>query len=630
MSDARKCMGLKASSDCSRRATPDDDTASGNLGIAPDTGQTFRQRAELDFHEGTFEPVLENLSQEEMRHMLHELHVHQIELEMQNEELRRIQSEADEARERYFELYDLAPVGYFTVSENGLILQANLAGAAMLGVSRGALVKQSISHFIEKADQDIFYLLRQQLLANGVAQSCELRMWKKDGSYFWASMAVTVAADADRASVLRVVLTDVTNHKQFEHALEKNNLALEIAREAADKANSAKSEFLSSMSHELRSPLNAVLGFAQLMGSGTPPPTADQNASIDQILKAGWHLLQLINEILDLAAIESRKLTILRTSVSVGDVLQDCQAMMEPQAQKRGTQLTFPRFDKPIHVDADRNRVKQVIINLLSNAIKYGRVGGVVVVQCTMVDSGRLRISVRDDGMGLNPEQLAQLFQPFNRLGQESGAEEGTGIGLVITKELVELMDGIVGAESIVGVGSEFWVELPLSLLEQEHARAPPSSPETSDEVTVPVEKIGQAPMPRRTLLYVEDNLANLVLIEKMIERRCDLKLLSARDASSGIQLARTYRPDVILMDINLPGINGFEALKILHEDPATAHIPVVALSANAMTRDIEKGIQAGFYCYLTKPIQFKEFMAALDVVLHYAAENVLPAPTSE
>jgi CheY-like chemotaxis protein len=262
-----------------------------------------------------------------------------------------------------------------------------------------------------------------------------------------------------------------------------------------------------------------------------------------------------------------------------------------------------------------------VLINLLSNAIKYNRAGGGVIVQCMMSGDDRVKVSVKDTGTGLSPEQLAQLFQPFNRLGQEASTEEGTGIGLVVTKQLVELMGGTIGVESSVGVGSVFWVEL--------HASSPPvlEFGET-DVVDIDQQKpIGEhAEAARRTLLYVEDNPANLTLVEQLIARRSDLKLLSAINGHLGIQLARAYRPDVILMDINLPGISGFGALKILHADPATSHIPVIALSANAVPRDIEKGMEAGFFRYLTKPIKVEEFMDALNIALQYAADNELPS----
>jgi CheY-like chemotaxis protein len=293
--------------------------------------------------------------------------------------------------------------------------------------------------------------------------------------------------------------------------------------------------------------------------------------------------------------------------VSLIDVMRECQAMVEPQAQQRNIKLTFLPFDNTWFANADRTRVKQVLINLLSNAIKYNREYGTVEVKCSLSTPERIRISIKDSGAGLPPEKLAQLFQPFNRLGQESGTEEGTGIGLMVTKQLVELMGGTIGMESTVGVGSEFWIELIRDV-----------TPQLSAGNTMPAELAQQAQETAalRTLLYVEDNPANLMLVEQIIEGHSHIRMLSAHDGNLGIALARAHLPDVILMDINLPGINGFKALKILREDPATTHIPVVAISANAMPRDIEKGLEAGFFRYLTKPIKVNEFMNALDDAL--------------
>jgi CheY-like chemotaxis protein/two-component sensor histidine kinase len=382
----------------------------------------------------------------------------------------------------------------------------------------------------------------------------------------------------------------------------------------AEKANLAKSDFLSSMSHELRTPLGAILGFAQLLESGAPQPVPAQKRSIDQILKAGWYLLELINEILDLALIESGKLPLSLEPVSLAEVLHECEIMIEPQAQKRDIGVTFARFDSPNFVNADRTRVKQLFINLLSNAIKYNRAGGTVTVTCAQSPPDSIRISVRDSGAGLAPDQLSQLFQPFNRLGQEANVEEGTGIGLVVCKRLVELMGGVIGVESTVGQGSVFWIELKQTTEPQAAAHAA--------ELTAAAQSHVHGATQRYTLLYVEDNPANLMLIEDIIARRPDIRLLSARDAVSGIEIAHVSVPDVILMDINLPGISGLEALKILSADPLTTHIPVIALSANAIPRDIEKGLEAGFFRYLTKPIKVNEFMDTLDMTLKHAKEQ--------
>ncbi|MFA7415710.1 MAG: response regulator [Rhizobium sp.] len=407
-----------------------------------------------------------------------------------------------------------------------------------------------------------------------------------------------------------IVMARVKNHL----ALQRKNAELESARAAADRANLAKSDFLSSMSHELRSPLNAILGFAQLLESDSAPTTQEQKESVAQILQAGRHLLTLINEILDLAKVESRQMPLSEEPVSLDEVMLECQAMIETQALQRGITLTFPSFDTPRFVSADRTRLKQILINLLSNAIKYNIKQGTVDVTCEESMSGRVRLSIRDSGAGLTPEQLAQLFQPFNRLGQEAGDEEGTGIGLVVAKRLVELMGGMIGVESTVGVGSVFWFEL--------NSIAEPD-PLGRDGDAAGLDKppaVGPARL--RTVLYVEDNPANLKLVEQVIARHPDMRLLAAVNANLGIEIAREHHPDLILMDINLPGINGFEALKILRAAPATARIPVIAVSANAMLREIEKGLRAGFLRYITKPINLDEFMEALDAGLEFAKRN--------
>jgi CheY-like chemotaxis protein/anti-sigma regulatory factor (Ser/Thr protein kinase) len=303
--------------------------------------------------------------------------------------------------------------------------------------------------------------------------------------------------------------------------------------------------------------------------------------------------------------------------VSLNEILLECQLMVEPIAQRRAITMTFPGNDVAWSVRADRTRIKQVLINLLSNAIKYNTPEGSVVVDCSStITPGHIRITVTDTGAGLPPEKIAQLFQPFNRLGQEVNGEEGTGIGLVVSKRLVELMEGVIGVESSVGTGSVFWIELlstaPLSLVV-------PHENAVVVEATVPKNSR------MRTLLYVEDNPANLKLVEKLIARRPDIRLLSAIDGNRGVELARSCLPDVILMDINLPGISGIEALRILRETAVTARIPVVALSANAIPRDIQKGLEAGFFRYLTKPIKVGEFMDALNIALEFAKENNAP-----
>ena len=500
-----------------------------------------------------------------------------------------------------------------TTDPLGIITDVNKQMEALTGCTRDELIGAPSKNYFtdpERADAAITLALSEKKVTD-----YELTARARDGKKTEVSYNATTFYDRDRTlQGVLAVARDVTERKRSEQALRETNVELESAKSAAEQANLAKSDFLSSMSHELRSPLNAILGFAQLINSDSPPPTPSQMANIDQILQAGWHLLKLINEILDLSVIESGKVSLSMESVSLTEVMSECQAMMEPQAQQLGIGMTFPRFDNPFFVSADRTRLKQIVINLLSNAIKYNKEQGTVVVDCATSTPGLTRISVKDTGAGLGPEKLAQLFQPFNRLGQEAGGVAGTGIGLVVTKRLAELMGGALGVESTAGEGSVFWCELISCAAPQLEAESGAAAILDGPPVATGAR--------RHTLLYVEDNQANMKLVEQLIARRPDLQLLTAVNGTLGIEIARSAQPTVILMDINLPGISGVEALKVLRVDPSTAHIPVVALSANAMPRDIEKGLQAGFFRYLTKPIKINEFMHTLDTALEFARQE--------
>jgi PAS domain S-box-containing protein len=502
-----------------------------------------------------------------------------------------------------------------TTDPRGIITDVNQQMEALIGYSRDELIGAPFRNYFNDAERAEAGI--ERVLNGNSGTSHELIARARDGKETVVSCTATTFHDRD--SELRgVFLTarDVTETKRLERALREKHFELERATAAAEKASLAKSDFLTGMSHDLRAPLNTILGFAQLIDSDTPPPTLAQAASVEQILRSGWYLLELINEIVDLSQIESGKLVLSMEPISLTEVLRECQAMIVPQGRKRGVQMTFPPSGIPHFVNADRTRLKQVLISLLSNAIKYNRLNGTVVVDCAISTSvstpERIRVSIADTGAGLSPDVLPQLFQPFNRLGRERSAEEGTGIGLAMSKRLVELMGGVIGAESTVGAGSVFWFEL-------NSAAEPRLDIDGAHSAIVEVPVRHGAPV-RSTLLYVEDNPANLKLIEQIIARSPDIGLLTARDGLEGVELARVKQPDVILMDINLPGISGIEALKILREDPATAHIPVVALSAHAMLGDIDKALQAGFFRYLTKPIKVREFMETLEVALEFAA----------
>jgi PAS domain S-box-containing protein len=498
----------------------------------------------------------------------------------------------------------------------GVITDVNKQMEALTGCSRDELVGGRFnSHFTDpdRADAAI-----AAVVSEGKITNYELTAHTRAGKETVVSYNATTFYDREqKVQGVFASARDITERRALDRVLEEKSIELQSAKGAAEQANRSKSDFLSSMSHELRSPLNAILGFAQLMESETPPPTTVQSENIGQILQAGWHLLKLIDEILDLAKIESGKLSLSPESVSLSEVLDECQSMFDGQAQKLGIQVAFPTFEVPCYVLVDRTRLKQVLINLLSNAIKYNRVRGKVQVSWVTEANGQIRVNIADTGAGLSPERLAQLFQPFNRLGQETGLQQGTGIGLVVAKQLTELMGGVLGVKSTEGEGSTFWVDLIPAAEPQFSAGS-----DTDALRTLPPASRG----PAQVVLYVEDNLANLRLIEQLIGRRPELHLLTAQTGGAGVMLTRTNRPDVILMDINLPDMSGIDAMRLLRCDPSAATIPIVAISANAMPHDIRRGMNAGFFRYITKPIKVAEFMETLDEALALA-RRAAPQP---
>ncbi len=423
---------------------------------------------------------------------------------------------------------------------------------------------------------------------------------RKDGSSFVQESNVGVVLDeAGHVQYLFNIFTDYTAELQRMNELTE-------AKESAERANQAKSEFLSSMSHELRTPMNGILGFAQLL-EFDDDLTPDQQDNVQEILKAGRHLLELINEVLDLAKVESGRIDLSLEGVEVCPVVEECLALVEPLAEQNTIQLSHAGLEGAV-VRADRTRLKQVVLNLLSNAIKYNRPGGSVRIEIRAEGSDWLQLRVSDTGLGVAPEMQAMLFEPFNRLGAENSQIEGTGIGLTITRRIIELMGGSVGVESQVGAGSTFWVNLPLESL---HVAAEAEMPEAEAS-----DKTGSETGGSHTVLYVEDNPANIKLVAQLLARRRHLRLLTAHVPALGIELARTGRPDLILLDINMPGMDGYQVLEVLRADAVTRSIPVIALTANAMPRDIERGKAAGFSDYLTKPIDVPSFFAAIDNLL--------------
>lgn len=390
--------------------------------------------------------------------------------------------------------------------------------------------------------------------------------------------------------------------------LEKANQDLEAARDVAVRANQAKSEFLSRMSHELRTPLNAILGFAQVLEMGEPTPAEREN--LKQILKAGRHLLDLINEVLDIARIDAGRISISPEPVRVSEVVGEVVALVEPLATHHHIQLDIsPAPDRDGYMQADRQRLKQVLLNLLANAVKYNHPNGRVSVSWAEAGADRWRIIVSDTGPGISAEKITRLFTPFDRLGAEQTAIQGTGLGLALSHGLMRAMGGMLGVDSTWGQGSTFWAELPQVDGPLDHFE--------QAERTSAMRMVKTALHAAHTVLYVEDNLSNLKLIEHILHYRPAVKLITAMQGRLGWELAREHRPDLILLDLNLPDISGHDVLLHLQADPLTRLIPIVILSADATASQIERLLAAGAQAYLTKPIDVKTFLTLLDETLH-------------
>jgi PAS domain S-box-containing protein len=449
---------------------------------------------------------------------------------------------------------------------------------------------------------------------------------RKDGSRFWANVVLTAVRDEnDSLQGFAQITRDITERKKAEDAmlqanddLERRvadrtaeladaNAGLHSAKEEAEKANRAKSEFLSRMSHELRTPMNSILGFGQLLERDTL--TSRQQERVGHVCKAGRHLLHLINEVLDISRIESGYLELSIEAVQVNSVLREALDLLRPLASEKEIHLELaPGVDLAWHVMADCQRLKQVLLNIVANAIKYNRHGGQVVVSCVALPGEKFQIRVRDTGTGVAAENITRLFTPFERLGADQSEIEGTGLGLAVSKRLVEAMGGTIGAESIIGEGSTFWIAL--SAAEAPSSQRLAGTPVANDRFAE------SSPATRRTILYIEDNLANLALIEDLLGERPDLRLMTAMQGRVGLDLAMQHKPDLTLLDLHLPDMPGWEVMAQLRASEATRGMPIVAVSADATPAQIKRILAAGANDYVTKPIDVPKLLGILETRL--------------
>jgi PAS domain S-box-containing protein len=391
---------------------------------------------------------------------------------------------------------------------------------------------------------------------------------------------------------------------------------LKGAKEAAERANAAKSEFMSRMSHELRTPLNSVLGFAQILEMELKG--SDELEMVGYIHNSGKYLLELINEVLDISRIESGHISVMIEPIVLQDLEKECIELVTPQANEFGVTI-FSQLDYDFQVLGDQQRLKQVLLNLLSNAIKYNRPHGSVTITCAPKPRSKVRLSVCDTGPGISPDLLERLFTPFDRLDAETSGIEGTGLGLALSKGLIEAIGGSIGVESKVGHGSTFWIELP-------NVKAP----KVAASLVTPTLALQTANEAASTVLYIEDDVANVQLVERLLMQRPNINLITSLSGSMGVELAQQYRPDLILLDVHLTDIHGFEVLEHLQGDSRTIDIPVVVLSADATTWQRRRFRNAGVYDYLSKPLDLQQLLDVIDQHLGAGAASQVIANALE
>ncbi len=542
-----------------------------------------------------------NLSEEETSRLLHELQVHQVELEMQNEELSRTREELEISRNRYFHLYNMAPVGYCTVSRQGLILEANLTMARLLGVNRGALINKRLSQFVLREDQNLYYLQTGQLLKNGQPQSFVVRMVDAAGQLPYVHLEAARDEDEGRENVLRIVLVNITERIQLEEELRR-------ARQASDADSRAKSEFLANMSHEIRTPLNGIVGMAQVLEYS--PLNPSQKECLEVIRSCSASLLSLINNVLDMAKVESGKLELEIRDFSLRTGIREVVQILAPQVEKKGLRLTIDIPEEvPDSLSGDPFRLKQILINLLGNAVKFTDRGG-IRIGVAICESGpgqvRLLLNVSDSGIGIRPELIDKIFLPFTQADTSITRQyDGTGLGLAICLRLAQRMGGKIRARSTVGSGSTFSLEVPFAL-SKSTAREPGRDGTGREAVS------WRGPALR--FLVVDDEESNRSVVARMLS----LAGHSVVECDNGEDALRLWEPgdfDLVLLDIQMPVRSGIEVLRTMREKEKEnrRRIPVVAVTAHALQQEREQMAGEDFDGFLFKPVEIESLFAEIS-----------------
>ena len=552
-------------------------------------GQALRKRAE-EIALAKASRLPEAVSLEETQKIIHELRVHQIELEMQNDELHRTQVKLDIERERYFDFYNMAPVGYLTISEQGLILEANLTAATLLGRNRVELDKQPVSHFILKKDQDIYYQHFKQLFKSGKPQTCELRMVKKDNTVFWALLATTPLQDVNGNSICRIVLSDITGLKQIEEEIKLKN-------EELLKLNTEKDKFFSIIAHDLRSPLSAFLRLTQVMTEVLPglPPAELQNIAVS-LRNSAANLFRLMENLLHWSRLQQGLITFKPETIRLRPVVNESMAMSLETAKNKGIELVYGIPDG-MQVFADVNMLQTVIRNLVSNAVKFTGKGGIITVWAKRSGDKSVEISVRDSGIGMSRAIMDNLFRfdfQINRKG--TGGEPSTGIGLLLCREFVEKQGGRIWVESEEGRGSAFYFTIPCN-------------PE-DDLTNIACANEKEKQIKDITILIVDDDKKSVMPVALEI-KKLSKEILKAGTGVEAVAACRN-NPDIdlVLMDIEMPEMDGYEATRQIRQ--FNKDVIIIAQTAFALTGEREKAIAAGCNDYISKPFTQTSLTALL------------------